>query len=142
MHSPTGCICLTFLHCVFLNECSNGLRLRIHTYIDSICWVLLHCAFSNVSSNFLPERRQNHSGCICLTFLHCVFSNESSNGLPVRMQSRIGCMCMTFLQCASQVSPQTTSHCSHSWHLFVFSPLCVAKCVLKTSPREEAKPHW
>ena len=83
MHSPTGCICLTFLHCVFLNECSNGLRLRIHTHIDCICWVLLHCAFSNVSSNLMPERRQNHSGRICLTFLHCAFSNDSPNSFTL-----------------------------------------------------------
>ena len=27
-------------------------------------------------------------------------------------------------------------------HLFVFSPLCVFKCVLKLSAREDAKSHW
>ena len=62
MHKHTGCICLTFLHCVF----------------------------SNVSSNHLPELMHNHTGCICLTFPQCVFSNVSSIFLPRLVYSRIG----------------------------------------------------
>ena len=42
---------------------------------------------------------------ICLTLLHCAFSNVSSNRLP------------------------------KNWlHLFVFSPLCIFKCFLKSPP--------
>ena len=56
MHNHTGCICLTFLHCVS----------------------------SNVSSNCLPQKMHNHTGYICLTFLHCAFSNVSSICLHFR----------------------------------------------------------
>ena len=46
MHSHTGCICLTFLHCVI----------------------------SSVFSNCLPERMHSHTGCICLAFFPlCIF---------------------------------------------------------------------
>ena len=74
MQSHTGCICLTFLHCVFSNVSSNRLPEQMQNHTGCICWTFLHCAFSNVSSNDLLEKRQSHTGCICLTFLHYVFS--------------------------------------------------------------------
>ena len=43
MQSHTGCICLTFLQCVF----------------------------SCVSSKCLPEMKHSHTGCICLIWLSC-----------------------------------------------------------------------
>ena len=64
MHSHTGCICLTFLH----------------------------CGFSNVFSKRLHKRMHSHTGCICLIFLQCVFSNEPSDGLHERMHTHIGCI--------------------------------------------------
>ena len=62
MHSHTGCICLSFLHCVF----------------------------SNVSSNCLLEWMQSHIGCIYMIFLQCVFSNVSSKRLHAKMYSHTG----------------------------------------------------
>ena len=81
--SHTDCICLTFLHCVFLNVSSNHLHERMQNHIGCICLTFLncaisncstfhHCAFSNVSSNCLLEKRHSHIGYICLTPL-CVF---------------------------------------------------------------------
>ena len=43
----------TFLHCVFSNELSIRLTLRLQNYIACICQTFLHCVFSNVSSNWL-----------------------------------------------------------------------------------------
>ena len=45
MHSHTGCICLTFLH----------------------------CAFPNVYSKSLDQRRQSHTGCIFFRYSHTVY---------------------------------------------------------------------
>ena len=90
MHSHIGCICSTFLHCVFSNVFSNCLPERMHNHIGYICLTFLHCAFSNVSLNCLPEWRHNHIGCIFLTFLHCVFSNVSSNDLLEKRRNCIG----------------------------------------------------
>ena len=50
----TGCICLTFLHCVISYETSKN----------------------------LDQSSQTHTCCICLTFPRYVFSNVTSNCLP------------------------------------------------------------
>ena len=96
-----------------------------HNHIGCICLTFPQCAFLNVSSNRLPGRMHNHIGCIFRTFLHCVFSNVSSKRLPEKQQ-------LTIREEAQ----------SHWLHLFVFSPLCVFKCVLKTLAEEDAKSHW
>ena len=88
---------LTFPHCAFSNESSNGLPERMDSHICYICSAFLHCVFSDVSSSCLPVRMHSHIGCICLPFLHCVFSDVSSNGLPERIHSHIGCIYLTFL---------------------------------------------
>ena len=93
MHSCIGCICSTFLHCVFSNVSSNCLPERNHSYTGCICSIFLQWGFSNVSSNRLLERMHSHTGCICSTFLQCVFSNESSNRLPGKMHDYTGCIC-------------------------------------------------
>merc|ERR1712218_772945 len=67
--SHTGCICWTFLQCVFSCVSSSYLPEMMHSYTDCICWTFLQCAFSCVSSNCLREKLYNHNGCICLTFL-------------------------------------------------------------------------
>ena len=97
MHSHIGCICLTSLHCEFSNVLSNYMLVRMHSHIGCICLIFLRRVFSNVSSNGLPERMHNHTGCICLTFHRYEISNVSSNGLLERMQNRTGCICLTFL---------------------------------------------
>ena len=50
MHNHTGYICLTFLHCVFLNVASHCLLEKMHSHIGCICLIFLHCVFFNVSS--------------------------------------------------------------------------------------------
>ena len=67
----------------------------MHSHIGCICLTFLHCVFSNVSSNCLLERMQNHTGCICWTFHHCAPSNVSSNGLFEKLHNYIGCICVT-----------------------------------------------
>ena len=72
MYIHNGCICSTFLHCVFSNVSSNGLPKRMHNHIVYICSAFLHCAISYVSSKRLHNKMQTHTGCICLACLHCV----------------------------------------------------------------------
>ena len=71
-------ICLTFLHCVFLDVSAVRLHKRMKSHIGCICLTFLRCVLSNVSSKHLHERMHCHIGCTCLSFLHCVFSNVSS----------------------------------------------------------------
>ena len=78
--SHTGCIFLTFIHCVFSNVTLMNLDQSMHSHIIGLTF--LHCAFSNVSSNRFYKRMHSHIGCIGLTFLQCVFLDVSSNGLP------------------------------------------------------------
>ena len=73
MHSHTGCIGLTFLHCMFSNVSSNCFIEKIYSYTGCICLTFLHCAFSYVSSKQWYEKMQTWNDCICLTFLHSVF---------------------------------------------------------------------
>ena len=76
--SRTGCICLSFLHCVFSNVSSNCLHEKMHNHTGCICLTFLQCVSSNVSSNYPPERMHNHTGRICSNFspmclFKCVF---------------------------------------------------------------------
>ena len=64
-----------------VNETSMRMDQSTHSHTGCICWTFLRCVFLNVSSNGLPERMHSHIGCICFTFLHCAFSNVSSNCL-------------------------------------------------------------
>ena len=103
LHSHTGFICLTFLHCVFSNASSNVLPERRHKPISCIYLTFLHCVFSNVSAKQCHRQLQSRIGCIFFTFLHCgvhnVFSNVSSNCLPQKKHNCIGCICLAFLHC-------------------------------------------
>ena len=99
MQSYIGCICFTFLRCVFSNVSSNRLPQNRQNHIPCICLTFLQCVFSNVSAKRLTEKMQRYIGCICFTFLCGVLSNVSSTGLPVKMQSHIGCICLVFLRC-------------------------------------------
>ena len=65
----------------------------MHTHIGCICLTFLHCVFSYVSSKHLHCRMHNHTGCICSIFLRCVFSNVFSKRLPKQMQSHTDCTC-------------------------------------------------
>ena len=69
---------------------------RRYSCIGCICLTFLHCVFSNVSSNRLPEWMQSHTGCICLAFLQCGLSNVSSNGLHEKMHNHTSCNCLIF----------------------------------------------
>ena len=81
MHNYIGCMCLTFLHCVFLNVTSNCLPNRKQSHTDYICLTFLRCVFSCAASKRLGQNMHNHIGCICLASLHCVFSNVFSKQL-------------------------------------------------------------
>ena len=95
-HSHIGCICLTFLHCVFSNEPSDSMHGRIQSHIGCMCLTFLHCVFSNESSNSLPATMHKDIGCTCLTFLRCVFSNAPPNGLYKKLHSHIDCIYLTW----------------------------------------------
>ena len=90
---------------VFSNVSSNCLHERMHTHTGCICLTFLHCAFSNVSSNGLYEQMHSHIGCIYSSFLHCVFSNVPTKHLHRRMQSHTGCIC-SFSLLRFKISPQ------------------------------------
>ena len=60
MHSHTGCI-MTSSHCVSSNVSSNHLLLTMQSDIGCICKTFLHCVFSNESLNGLPEKMHNHT---------------------------------------------------------------------------------
>ena len=100
MQSHTGCICLTFLHCVYSNVFSNRLPVKMQSYIGCICLTFIHSVFSNVSSNCLPEKKHNYTGCTCLTFLQCVFK------CILKLTPR-----PIFLMDSFLVSPQITFRC-------------------------------
>ena len=87
------------LICVFSNVSSNCLLERKQNHTGCICLFFLHYVFLNGFLSCLPEEMQNHTGCICLAFLHCVFSNVFSNGLHMRMHSHTCCICLAFLHC-------------------------------------------
>ena len=93
----TGCICLTFLHCVISYETSKNLDQSSQTHTGCICLTFPRCVFSNVTSNCLPEKRHSHIGCIYLAFLHCVFSYETSKSFDQSRQTYTGCICSNFL---------------------------------------------
>ena len=78
---------------MFSNASSNCLYGKMQSHIGCICLTFLHCVFSNVSIKNLDQRRQSHIGCICLTFLQCAFLNASSKHQLKKMQSHIGCNC-------------------------------------------------
>ena len=70
--------------------------MRMHSHIGCICLTFLHCVFSNVSSEHLPGRMHNHIVCIYLAFRHCVFSNVHLNGSFEMKHNCTGCNCSTF----------------------------------------------
>ena len=78
----------------------------MQNYIGCICLSYLLCVFSNVSSTHKDQSRYIHTGWIGLTFLHCVFSNVSTNGLPDRLHGYTGNICLTFSTVYFQMCPQ------------------------------------
>ena len=77
-----------------------------------------------------------------LAFLLCVFSNVCSNCFPRGMHIHTCCICFTFSPlCVLEWTLRLLS-CnvakSHWLHLLGFSPLCLLKCFLKLSAREDA----
>ena len=90
MQSHTGCICLTFHHCVSSNVSSNYLLERMHIRIGCICLSFLRCVSSNVSSNGLPVRMHGHIVvCIYLTFPHYVFQRLMTHTCDCRVIAKI-----------------------------------------------------
>ena len=78
----TGCICLTFLHCVFPNESSNHLPVKLHLtklhWLHSLDFVAPRGCITNHTSllcifkcvlKFLPEKPNNN--CILFAFSCC-----------------------------------------------------------------------
>ena len=130
MHIHTGCICLTFLHCVSSNESSSCLHKKRHSYTGCICLAFRHCGFSNVASTRLHEKRQTYIAGICWSFHRCVFSNVFLNGLHNKRHSQIGCICGVQLHC--QLFSYGFLHLhplkkSNNFP-FVWLPFCVVLC--------------
>ena len=130
MLSLSGCICLTFLHCVFSNVFSKLLHRRMQSHIGCICLTFLHCVSSNVASNDLPERMQNHIHCMCWTLLHCAFSNVSSNCLQQKRHIHISCIFLKYWHHLLFSSGFFLLHPLNQGHKFPFVPLplCVVFC--------------
>ena len=93
LHSPTGYICLTFIHCVFSNVSSSGLSGWMQNHTGCTCLLFLRSVFSNIPLDCLPWRMCNHTFYMCLVFLQT--SNVYSNAPHKRMQSHIGCICFS-----------------------------------------------
>ena len=85
MKSYIGCICLTWLHCVFSNVSSKYLDQRRYNQIVCIGFAFLHCAFSCASSGFLFDTMHTCTG--YLSFAHCSFPKASSKYLDQIMQN-------------------------------------------------------
>ena len=88
-----------FDECVIFYVWSNGLRERMHRHIGCICTTFLHCVFSNGSSNCLLDKKHSYIGCICVTFLLHEFSNVSSNYKPMMLNTHIGCTYLAWCHC-------------------------------------------
>ena len=93
LHSPTGYICLTFIHCVFSNVSSSGLSEWMQNHTGFTCLLFLRCVFSNIPSDCLPWRMCNHTFYICMVFSNV--SNVYSNAPHERIHSHIGCICFS-----------------------------------------------
>ena len=144
MHNHIGCICWTFLHCVFLKVSSNHLPEKMHSYTGCICWSFLHCVFSKVSSSCLPERMHSYTGYTCLTFSHCALTHVSSYCLVDMMQNHTACTCLTFLPVCFEMSPQSAclKECVIALvALFYFSPRCIFRCLPKSLAWDNANLH-
>ena len=141
MHSHIGCICSTFLHCVFSNESLTCVHERMHNHTGCICLTFHRHVFSNAPSRHLHKMMHSHTDCIYLTFLQCAFSNESSNCPHDQMQNHTGYICLTFLH---GLFP---SDCLHWSWLEVQYPFPASKkpCLLCKSHfklREIEKINW
>ena len=165
MHSYKDCICLNFLHLVFLIVSANGLLERMNGQTCYICWTFLHCVLLNVASNCLSDRMHSHSGCIYLIFSTVYFQmfphNAYLRGCNVRpisivhfkkgsqctwiragivtLVAFVGLLCV--VRCCLKL-PAWENAKLYWLHLFDFSPVSVFKCVLKLSAREDANSHW
>ena len=100
----------------------------MQNHIGCICLTFLHCVFSNVSSKRLHNMMHSHIGCICLTFLHCAFSNVSSNGLHGKMHSHIGCIYVISWHCQYFSSGFSHLHPANQSSNFPLAVLCVVFC--------------
>ena len=114
MHNHTGCICLTFLHCVFLNVSSNYVHKRMQNHTGNICWIFLHCVLSNVSSKHLDQSMHSHTGCICLTFQ--MFPQITRSRILLLFDFSSMCVSKRILKLPAQADTN-----SHWLHLFDFS---------------------
>ena len=102
----------------------------MHSHTGYICLTFLHCAFPNVYSKSLDQRRQSHTGCIFLAIRHRVFSKASSNRLPERRLIHIGCIYLASSTVCFQMSVQSVWIRWYKVELSAFvglSPVCVFK---------------
>ena len=69
LHSRIGCICLTFLHCVFSNVSSNRLHKRIHSRIGCIFFI-----FPTAGFQMTPQCTRLRACIVTLVAFVCLFS--------------------------------------------------------------------
>ena len=146
MKSYIGCICLTWLHCVFSNVSSKYLDQRRYNQIVCIGFAFLHCAFSCASSGFLFDTMHTCTG--YLSFAHCSFPKASSKYLDQIMQNHNVCICTNVPYFVSKDLPSNFMHGRMHTHTawiclmvlcHVFSnvlsnyPFCWGKLTLNTS---------
>ena len=93
MCSYTGCICKTFLHCVFSNGPSIHSHKKMQSHTGCICLSSHHCVFSNVSSEHLHKRKHSCTGCICWASPHYESAYVFWQWLHAWMYSYTGSIC-------------------------------------------------
>ena len=114
-----GCICLTFLNCVFS-----------------------HCIYSNVWSKCLLGRMQDHTRYIFFTFLQYVFQMCPQMAWPRGCKVTQVAVVRLFPIVLFQRSPQIACPRECIFALvafFGFSPLCLFKCLVKLFDWKDAR---
>ena len=146
MKSYLGCICLTWLYCVFSNVSSKYLDQRRYNRIGCIGLAFLQCAFSCASSSFLFETMHDCTGCIYLSFSHCSFPNASSKYLNQIMQNHNVCIYTNFSFVCLKIYPQILciqgcilTPLAFVWRFSaMYFQMCFSNCLFVV----EAYSHW
>ena len=112
---------------IIMTKLQKHLPIMMHSRTGCIYYTFLHCVFSNVASNRLPEKMHSRTGCIYLTFLQCVFSNVSSNHLPARRLHPQGSMLALPSRFHWSGTPSFGQNKRAAWALF-WLPVCNFPC--------------
>ena len=130
----------TFLNCVSSDVSSNGLPQRVHAHIGCICLTFLHCVFSVVFIVWSRGCKVTLVAFVCL--FPCVYFQMCPQRTKIRagVFTLVALVWLFFTVCFQMCLQMTFAH-SHWLHLFVFSPQCFFKCVLNELGLEQAYSH-